>query len=127
MSEGLSRLCLANLGGKDVNGRSGAEELFAEFLEDVLANIARLDTNATDPREISIKVKFKPNADRSVSSVEVSGGTKLAPLTSAHGRIMLGYVDGKHAAAPIEETMPLFEDQRPATPTVLPGNKVAAQ
>lgn len=116
----LPRLCLANLGGKDVNGRSGAEELFGELLDDVLANIARLDTDATEKREITMKIVFTPNAERSVANIEVAGHTKLAKLNSAHGRVALGFSYGEHVAAPIQETMPLFETPTAPAPTVLP-------
>lgn len=119
-AEPLPRLCLANLGGKDVNGRSGAEELFAELLDDVLANMARLDTDAAEKREIVLKITFMPNMDRNLAAVEVSGHTKLAKLNSAHGRVALGFVMGEHVAAPIYETLPLFEEPKVPPPAVLP-------
>jgi hypothetical protein len=116
----LPRLCLANLGGKDINGRSGAEELFGELLGDVLDNIARLDTDAMAKREITLKILFVPNGDRNLAAVEVTGSTKLAPLASAHGRVALGIVLGEHVAAPIHETLPLFEEPKAPMPVALP-------
>ena len=124
----LPRLTLSNLGGRDVNGRSGCEEMFQESLSEVLSNIARLDTEATAVREIAIKIKIKPNADRNVGDVEINTSTKLAPLNSAHGRIALGNVFGEQIAVPLQETMPLFDQERaPDLRTVPnPDTKAAA-
>ena len=120
----LPRLTLSNLGGKDAKGRSGCEELFQEHLSEVLSNIARLDTDASAKRSITLKIEFTPNADRNLSQVEVSASTKLASLNSANGRIALGNVFGENVAVPLQETMPLFE-QQPA-PEMKPLAKVAA-
>lgn len=118
--EQLKRLKLSNIGGKDKDGNSGAEELFAELLDDVLSNIARLDTDATEKREITLKIAIMPSANRDAGAVEIMGSVKLAKLNSAHCKVAFGYIDGEQVASPIEETLPLFEDTPKPLPQKLP-------
>ncbi len=117
--EPLPRLTLANL----CNG--GAEELFREHLDDLLANVARADTDAMQKRSILLKIDFVPNADRNVATTEVSAVSKLAPLTSAHGRVALGNVLGENIAAPLVETLPLFDHEPKPQLTTVPKTAVA--
>lgn len=109
----LPRLTLATLGGRDLEGRSGAEELFQEHLGEVLHNIARADTDATAKRTIMLKIDFTPNANRDLAQVEVTAQTKLAPLNSAPAFVALGLDHGEQVAVPMAEQMPLFGDQQP--------------
>lgn len=118
-SEPLQCLTLSTLGGRDINGQSGAEELFQEMLQEVLKNVARLDAPATAKREIIMKIIFEPDADRSCGIVEVQAQVKLATLNSAHGKLAFGVQFGKQIAVPLVETMPLFES-KPAAPVVMP-------
>ena len=117
--EPFQKLTLATLGGRDINGKSGAEELFQEYLAEVLSNIARLDTDATAKREISLKIVFTPSADRASGAVEVTAACKLAPMNSANGKVAFGLVLGEHVAVPLVETLPLFNEVKAPAPTVL--------
>lgn len=117
--EPFQRLTLATLGGRDINGRSGAEELFAEYLAEVLANIARLDTDATAKRTIKLNIVFTPVADRTCGTVEVTAECKLAPMNSANGKVAFGLVFGEHIAVPLVETMPLFSEVEVPKPLIL--------
>lgn len=58
--------------------RGAAVERFREELERVADNVLDPNTSATQAREITLKVKIKPNASRSMLAVEVQTATKLA-------------------------------------------------
>lgn len=56
---------LHNIGG------GAATEMFDDALEEVLDDIADQNTVATSPRVIKLEFKFKPDADRHVSELEI--------------------------------------------------------
>lgn len=72
--------------GSIANG--AAEQLFKRELNQVFKNIDDMNTLVTTPREINLKFKFKPNADRDSAEVELHVSSKLAPVkavdTSVH-------------------------------------------
>jgi hypothetical protein len=55
------------------------DELFKEELRKVLRNILDPNTEATGVREINVKLKMWPNAERRVGDVEYSVSSKVAP------------------------------------------------
>jgi len=82
MSE-LTEVSLETLGG------GAAIERFNYELQNVLNNIGDINTKADAVREVSLKVKIKPNEDRAfcVISIEVSG--KLASIKPEHSSFHL--------------------------------------
>ncbi|MDH5541941.1 MAG: hypothetical protein OEY64_03140 [Nitrospinota bacterium] len=65
-------ITLENVGG------GVAAELFAIELEKVVANIADPNIEAEGVREITLKVRFKPDKQRKTSPVDISVSSKLA-------------------------------------------------
>lgn len=55
-------------------------ELFTIEAARVAANIADVQTVATAPREITLRIKFKPNSDRVGLDIETSASSKLASV-----------------------------------------------
>jgi hypothetical protein len=58
--------------------RGALMELFAIEAARIAANIADVQTVATAPREIVLRIKFKPNSDRVGLDIETSASSKLA-------------------------------------------------
>ncbi len=84
-------LDLARIGG------GAATEKFEDECAKVLENILDVNTSETAAREITLKVKFKPNRVRSSSDVEITCTSKLAPAVSHetsifHGRDSRGQI-----------------------------------
>lgn len=67
---------------------------FNRELKHVLQNIADENTAATTVREITIKVKIKPDPVREVAGVNVQCSSKLAPIQPATSTIHFT-ADGK--------------------------------
>ena len=64
-------------------GDGAAVELFEAELEKVLENIADPNTPADAVREITLKLKMKPDASRQVGAVGIQATSKLAPFNGA--------------------------------------------
>lgn len=71
MPESVSLATLAN---------GVAVERFDYELNRVLENIADYNTSATAMREVTLKIKLKPNEERSFSIVDIHASSKLAPI-----------------------------------------------
>jgi hypothetical protein len=78
------RASLDNLKG------GAAIQLFNEELDKVLANIMDPNTEAEVGREVVLKVKIKPDKDRSTAAVTIIPSSKLAPTVSVPTRFFLG-------------------------------------
>lgn len=78
--------------------RGGAAvEMFDAELQRVLDNI--MDPNTTHAvREVTLKVKIKPDNDRGVGAVEIAVSAKLAAAVPATSRFYLGKDRGKAVA-----------------------------
>jgi hypothetical protein len=74
------------------------EELFSEELQKVLKNIADPNTDAKSAREITLKVRFTPNDDRTMGDTIVTCASKLAPFRKVHTVVYLGRRDGAFVA-----------------------------
>ena len=83
---------LENLAG----GR--AAERFGLALQDVIANIKDPNTDPKAVREIILKAKFKPSANRESASVQIQCTRKLADLTAVETTFYLGLVQGEPVA-----------------------------
>lgn len=66
----------------DTLAAGAAVERFDYELRRVLENIADINTRADALREVSLKVKIKPNDDRSFAVIEILASSKLAPVGS---------------------------------------------
>lgn len=80
-------------------GCGAAEERFEDALQKVLANILDPNTKAEAIREITLKVKVKPNDLRNEAVVLIECVPKLAPIKSFPTRIFIGQsIGGKPEA-----------------------------
>lgn len=64
----------------DSLANGAAVERFDYELQRVLENISDINTRADAMREVTLKVKIKPNDDRSFAMVEIIASSKLAPV-----------------------------------------------
>lgn len=60
-----------------------AEALFNRELQAVIDNMADVNTDAQAVREVTLKVRFKPNLKREMAQMDIQATSKLAPF-SAH-------------------------------------------
>lgn len=87
----MEKLSLANLRG------GAAVEMFDTEMEKVLDNI--IDINTGDgAREVTLKVKLRPDKDRSFCAVEVHVASKVQPSEAVQSQLFLGRERGKTVA-----------------------------
>jgi hypothetical protein len=79
-------------------GNGAAVELFSDALGKVLNNIVDINTDPKAVREVTLKVKIKPNEDREVGQVQISTATKLAPIKSVDTVVFIGRRGGQAIA-----------------------------
>lgn len=84
---------LQNLGG------GAAAEQFNHELNRVLENILDPNTRATAPREITLKVKIKPDDDRELADLEIHCASKLAAVKPYPTQIYIGVQRGGEVVA----------------------------
>lgn len=92
-------------------------EVFDKTLDSVLRNIADINTPAEQPREIVIKIKFKPAENRELGEVSFRCEAKLAGVKVAKGNFFIakrGADIRGYARDPKQEQ--LFVEEKPATP-----------
>jgi len=87
-----NQITLANLGG------GAAVEKFEDELRAVLENILDPNTEATCKREVSLKITFKPDKDRSFGEISIVAQAKLAPAIAYETRAFFGREAGKVVA-----------------------------
>src|SRR5688572_5909539 len=75
---------LENLGG------GGAMEMFQEEFRKVIENILDVNTKATAPREINLKVKITPTDERRMGATAVTVSSKCAPLRTLSTTLFFG-------------------------------------
>lgn len=109
MQEASDLVSLANL------GRGGAIERFDDEFARALDNVLDVNTGES-ARTITLKVKLKPNKDRSFCMVDVSCSASLASASPFQTQIFVGKDRGKSIATehnpeqlklPITEPTPL--------------------
>jgi hypothetical protein len=90
-----------------LNG-GGVIEAIEVGVQSVLDNIADPNTDAKKPREVNIKLKFKPNEQRNMGEVEATITTKLQPQAAQVVSIIIDQdTKGKaHAAEAFAGQMP---------------------
>lgn len=98
-----------------------ALELFDREFQAVLKNIQDPNTEARAIREVTLKVKITPSAERTVGTVAIIPSSKLAPTRMAGTTIYMGRRGGQHFAVehdPRQLTIPaeIVPVGRPADP-----------
>jgi hypothetical protein len=92
--------------------RGGLDELFREEMRKVLRNILDVNTEATGTRELSIKLKIKPNPERRIGDVEYSVMSKVAPIKRGTTTFYFGRRRGEPVAIESDPRQAsLFEDK----------------
>lgn len=79
-------------------GAGAALELFEVELQKVLDNISDENTKPTAPREVSLKIRIKPDEDRAAADVSIQAGSKLAPVRPYSTQIVFGIDHGQNVA-----------------------------
>lgn len=92
----------------------GVLEVANKAIQDVVDNIANPDTQADGVREVTIKVKFKPTKDRSLTAITFSVQPKLQPVAPVVVNAALTKAEGANIA------LEIAPEQNPAQ-HVLPG------
>ena len=89
-----------------------ADEVFAREFAEVLKNMVDPNTPAGAAREITLKFRFKPMADRTGAEVAFACSSKLAPVDIVRSSIFLGR-DGAllRAFATVTRQTALFASQ----------------
>lgn len=94
---------------------SGAvEELFERELDRITADILDLNTEATAVREISIKIKVKPDENRNFGSVAITVDSKIGSTKSVGSVFSFGRKGNRAVAAEFEPSQkPMFSQVGP--------------
>jgi hypothetical protein len=79
-------------------GNGAAVELFEHELEKVLENIADVNTEPESTREITLKFKFKPSAERNFGAVAITVTSKMAGTRGHAAQLSFGKRGGKAIA-----------------------------
>jgi hypothetical protein len=92
-----------------------AAELFGVELERVVADILDVNTEAEAVREITVKVKIKPDENRNFAQVAVTVASKLGTPRGVGTMIFLGKQAGRPVAIENNpDQRDLFPKQKPA-------------
>lgn len=90
---------------------SGAiAEMAQKEMHRVLANILDLNTHPDKPREMTIKVKFKPNNNRQGIALEAAVTSKLLPNNAVSTQMAIG-MDKTTGEIKARELLPQVEGQ----------------
>lgn len=90
-----------------------AVELFDRALEDVLKNIADVNTDPKAVRKISLDFVFKPGEERDTGAVLIRANTKLAGIQPAGTIVYFGRLGGKLAAVENNPKQLTFDQGKP--------------
>lgn len=104
---------LQNLAG------GAAPELFDAELDRVLRNIEDRNTDAEGVRKITLEVVFKPAEDRVGCDVDIKVSSKLAGITTASTKLILGKSAGKLFAVEHDPKQLLLEMASPVPPAAI--------
>jgi hypothetical protein len=112
-------------------GDGAAEEYFQEELTKVLKNVMDPNTIPTAIREITVKIRIKPNEERRIGDADVLCTSKLAPIKRRKTVLYMGMHHNRPVAVESNpEQRGLFENKPvitpfPATSTPAAGEKGA--
>jgi hypothetical protein len=92
--------------------QGAAVERFDLVLGEVLANIVDKNTDAEVTREVTLKVKIKPDSDRQILDIDVQAVPKFAPLSPVSTRAVVetdvrGKAEAFEFVAPKQIDLPL--------------------
>lgn len=92
-----------------------AEDLFSAAVDQVLANIDDPNTDAKAARTITLTITFRPNEERTQSTMQVKCATKLAGVRPVGTLVFMGRRRGKLAMVEAlgQETLFPAEESRP--------------
>lgn len=94
-------------------GNGALLELFDLELKRVIENIADHNTAAKMERQISIKVRIKPDDDRSIGFAVVEVSSKLAGVKPVSSTLYFGKKDGEYVAVQNNFSQPgIFDETR---------------
>ena len=79
----------------DTIGGGALAEKFDVELERILENILDPNTASNAVREMNLKIKFCPTANRTLGSLKIESSSKLAPDVSYVTQAFFGQVNGK--------------------------------
>lgn len=98
-----------------VNLKDGAAiELFDFELQKVLDNIMDPNTKAEAVREVTLKIKIKPDKERGFGPVEIHATSKMAPIAPVMTQVFFGQDrDGAIAHEYNPKQGDLFEERPP--------------
>src|SRR5207244_5955141 len=88
----VGAVSLATLAG------GAAVELFQKELDQVVRNIADVNTDPKAAREINLKVKITPSDERDVGDVIVTCASKLGPIKGVRTAFYFGRLRGRLVA-----------------------------
>ncbi|WP_051540273.1 hypothetical protein [Clostridium ihumii] len=77
-----------------------------ESLKEILENIKDPNTDFKKKRELSVKMKFVTDEDRSLSDVEIETKTKLAPRTSVKTKVVIDFDGNEVIASEYQKQVP---------------------
>lgn len=79
-------------------GHGAAAEMFQAELDRAIANISDPNTKPEAVREVTLKVKLKPNKDRNFCAVEIHCDSKVAAAQPFESQMYVGMDKGKAVA-----------------------------
>jgi hypothetical protein len=104
--------------------KGAAAELFEKELQKVIGNISDVNTEATAPREVILRVLITPNKDRNVGATEVRVSSKLASFVPAETVIYMGKKGGEYIAVENDpKQMSLLKADEPVRLSAVPSGK----
>jgi len=80
-----------------------AIEMFDLSAAKVFKNILDPNTPGNQAREVTLKVKFLPDPDTGMVTVEVAAGSKLAPQKTHRSKMVVGFENGRYMARRIKQ------------------------
>lgn len=101
-------------------------QLFDEELGRVLENIMDPNTEPEVVREVTLKIRIKPDRDRTTAAVSIIPSVKLAPAVALGTRMFFGKQGGRFLAFehdPQQLRLPMSRDEV----SVLPGGKASGE
>jgi hypothetical protein len=104
-------------------GQGAAGELFEKELQEVLKNIADVNTDPKAKREVLLRVSITPNDEREMGDTVVSVVSKLAPVRKVKTLLFLGRRQGRLVAVESNPKQLTFDEGPPRPVAVADARK----
>jgi len=104
-------------------GNGAAVEKFQDELQKVLDNIMDPNTKPDEVREVTLKVKIKPDEKRSIGSIFIEAKSKLVADSAFKTMCSFGSAHGKGIAREYKQTLPLFDEKGDGKVVEMNGKK----